>query len=742
MKPVVHILVFLFVLKICLQQVNAQESFDAIKYQEQLVKYEALMWNNSENGFDLTEIPTEWKDESKVGLCKSYQLVVENRLKKLYYTSFSHERIKLLDRNALKEYSEFSFDDNYKSKGLFNRFVANRYVGFKVVKSNGTEYKVDIKNAVDVTFQQNRFTDGFNKVAIPGLEVGDIIDFFYINEIKLPISGYFYNLPPNYYLISDTYPVLKQYFTLKASENIYINARSVNGAPRLKLTNKSDGIRTYEFEDTLCAKVVNNDYLTLSRSLPHLKMQIYYSQSPTTPYSFAIYSSMIGARLDIKDHLDVNSLSKLSETFSFSNSSFYTITNRYLIDHFDKKKSAKADIAKDAYYFLREYNLHTSILREASNQKLYSGYNFEPLNQISSLRILSAIFIKWKVPFKMVYTVPNSISKLNDWLFVDEIVPMIEVCAEDTFLISNNSYESLIDELPQEFSGNEGYSVKFNEKKAGVVYYDNLVSPYYFPTNKAEDNQSICKIEAEISSFEKPLSIAASYQLKGASKAEWDTLIISNFDKFNDTFIGYSSYNSLGEGYNNSVKKAYEKLRDEQIKFETESTKKIDQLFKDFTGLENLKFDSSIVLNTGRWLDKRKLDFNLFFSLSDAFVDVGTGYLFPIGAILKNELEPILNDTLRYDFKTRGPYLKSKEFSLVIPDSYTIPDVSGFQIDFKNECGEFHLNAHFKSNTLVIGMHDQLSKQFFDEKLWANYKELKDTISSIGHLQLYLEKIK
>lgn len=741
MKQTLKITLVLCGIGLLFQQAIAQESIDEIKHKEQLLKYEELMWENSESSFKDTEVPIQWENESKVGLCKSYKLVLENRYRRLYYNYYYHERIKLQDNSALKEYSEFSFNDSYKSKGLFKKVIANRFVGFKVVKPDGTEFKVNVDNAVDVSIQQGRRSDSYNKVAIPGLEVGDIIDFFYINEVKLPLSGYsFYDFNPDYYLTRVSYPIKKQYFKLQTSKNIYVNARSVNGAPKLQLISKDDDFKTYAFEDSMCVKVINNEYVNGANSLPHIKMQVFYSQSPTKPYTFLAYSSMLGDRVDFKGHLDIQDLAELSKSFSVSISKYYYATLRYIRDNYNKKTSSKAEVAKDAYYFLREYNLHVFLLRAASNQNIFSEIYEKPLNNVSSIRVLAALFVKWKVPFQMVYTVPNSISRMEDWLFVDELAPMIKVCAEDTFLISRFSFNSLIDELPQRYSGNDGYSVKFIEKKGGVVNYDNKVRPFKFHKNSAHQMQSVITIDANIKNFEDATSITYNYNVEGVHKAEWDSLVVSSFDKYNDSNVKYNNYYFGRQVYTSSLKKALNNLENQQADFEKESAEKIEKLFQERLGLEALKFDSLNVINIGRWEENPNLDFNLNFSLSDACTDVGNGYLFPVGALIGNMLQPNLEDTIQYDFKTSGPYVHKQELYLTIPKKYSIPDIGELKMDFENACGGIHLNAHVKSDTLLVEVREILNDQFFSKDLWPDYKALKDTIKTIGYHQLFIEK--
>jgi len=160
-------------------------SISSIAQTKQELKVKDFFWGENDTHKNSNEIPDKWKNESAVILYKNKNYDFHKYAKNVTYTTSTRKRIKLLDKSAVKEFSEFSFSDLFKpSKKVFVYGIPikidakkdkNQSVGIKIIKPDGKEIEIDIdKDAIQV--------DGKTKIAISNLEVGDIIDYYIYKE--------------------------------------------------------------------------------------------------------------------------------------------------------------------------------------------------------------------------------------------------------------------------------------------------------------------------------------------------------------------------------------------------------------------------------------------------------------------------------------------------------------------------------------------------------------------------------
>lgn len=735
------------------QEIKAQDGIpdrDKIAHDKQALIYKTMMWETEKEGFSDTKIPKKWEDESRVFLCKSYRESFGKKGGKLRNIMYYHVRIKLQDIDAVNDYSDFSFKNDYKSKGLIYKVIANHYVGFKIIKPDGAENEVDIDEAVEISYQQGRNSGSYNKIAIPNLEIGDIIDYYFIDEVLFPVHHY-YAFDPYRCSLVDDFPIKKQYIELNVASELFLNVRSVNGAPRFKLVSSDDGVKTYELQDSMRDKVVEDIHFRMAPGLPHIKMQVYYINTNFTSTPNLYMSMLGGGKVYKRKAMNPRDLVRFSKYLSLNETSFWTggvdanstqiiATNKYLTENYDKKTSSKAEIAKEAFYFLRDYNLQSNFLMWASGGKMYPGLVLNPLDWTSAMHVLAAIYAKWKVPYSFIYTVPNYLSKVEDWLFVEEIVPMLEVCAEDTFLISHFSSSALINEMPLEFSGNKAYRNEFLEKKVGAVVISDYVKPIRLQKNTPEDLASTLTIKARIADFNEPVLLEYEYNVQGIGKTVWDTMVVSSFDEYNDANLKYYS-SIISEANGSRFRKALIKMEEYNSDFEKKRNKSITNFMTYKLGVESFVLDSFYLSNIGRWEKQPNLIFGYTASVNDICTDVGNGYLFSVGSLLGNKMKPlVVEDSVLYDFQTFGPYYHQYNLTFTIPDDYQIEDVNQLETEFENECGRLSIACHYESDTLVVLVDRVLNDSFYSEDKWKSYKALMNTFKAIDYKQLMITK--
>ncbi len=141
--------------------------------------------------------------------------------------------VKLLDQKALDEYGEAEFGEkeDIKVHGLL-LYKAKNTFGARIHKPDGTIVNIDVPdNAIEIAHGKKENEDRKYKIAIPGLAVGDILEYFYYDE-ELAEEFSLSHIDLKFY---DRYPILNRVVTLKMSPFLTTEYRTYNGAPLLKV---------------------------------------------------------------------------------------------------------------------------------------------------------------------------------------------------------------------------------------------------------------------------------------------------------------------------------------------------------------------------------------------------------------------------------------------------------------------------------------------------------------------------
>ncbi len=719
---------------------------------ERAAFYKNMLWNTPQPEFSDTLVPPQWRNESQVMLCSNSEVLYAYYMAKMTFVLVEHSRVKLQDLNAVSRYSEFSFRDNYKSRGWFNKVKATFHVGFKIVKPDGTEHEVDINEAVETNIQQGRKEETMNKIAIPGLEMGDIVDFYYIAEIKFPVSQY-YVQDPEFFPLVDEFPIKKQYLTLHIGPSVYLNARSVNGAPKLKLSHENMYFSSYQLVDSMRNKLTDNVHFRMATELPHLKYHGYYVNTtlrPKKPGNVELF--MLGDRVKYKDHLHTDDLKELTVFLSKDKSSYWggttdvyasyiKATNRYLKSKFDKTQFNQTELVKEAYYFLREYNFRTQLLRIASNGKISPSIYAPPLELFSANHVLATVYKEWGVPFNFVYTVPNSMSKLDDWLFLNELVPLLEVMPDkDTLLIADIGKESFINYLPHDYSGNKAYRINVFDKEGKFLRKGGTMEPIVLKKNTPDDFKSQVNIHMRVTDFSSPVQLNFEYQVKGGEKVLWDTLMVSAYDSYREQRSDYSRY-IVSPAIDHS-KWAYTMsgLNEYQVQFEEQRRQSVSDFMRLKLGNQSFTLDSIYVNNIGRWEPKPDLEFGYSATATQVCTPIGERYLLDVGSMLGNKFIPTqLEDSVTFDFQTGGPYEVSQTLRISLPAGYQVKDVESLQKHFENECGILHISASYSQGELMVQTRKAAKHRFYPRQKWPAYTAFLNAGVQMAQMQVIVE---
>ncbi len=154
--------------------------------------------------------------------------------------SFSRQMVKLLDNSAVEEMSKFIFGKKTSQKVSHYKYADMKHIfGARIIKPDGSVLKVDLSEgfAVKVGKKSGKGKTSQYKIDIPGLEAGDVLDFF--SGIDQWIQEF--DLPPINFVVPTNYPVLNYFIEIKTSPELTVEYHTYNGATELQESIDEEG---------------------------------------------------------------------------------------------------------------------------------------------------------------------------------------------------------------------------------------------------------------------------------------------------------------------------------------------------------------------------------------------------------------------------------------------------------------------------------------------------------------------
>lgn len=176
--------------------------------------------------------------------------------------------VKLLDESAVEEYGTFEFGGpmDKHSYSIF-LYTVDQAFGARVHKPDGSVHEVDISNALEVSDGKKGDKNRHYKLAIPGLETGDVLEYFYYTE-SANDEG---DVELVDVMLTDRYPVMARLMTGTFDPTLTIEFKSYNGAP-VPERGKNGDKNTARIFITNVPAIESRKYLYEERQLPFVRL--------------------------------------------------------------------------------------------------------------------------------------------------------------------------------------------------------------------------------------------------------------------------------------------------------------------------------------------------------------------------------------------------------------------------------------------------------------------------------------
>lgn len=674
------------------------------------------LWAENIPAFANNTVPDKYKDASAVvfGFKRSVTIDKKSRMgflsrgeRSLLFFENVRFKIKLADRNAVRAFTEVYFRYSDKTDG----FSAN------IIKPDGLVQPVLLNDAVGVESvssvpeffksffdQQSGSERRYFKVAVPDLEPGDILEYVTVTKSKLNVSGTGYiEFTPQYELCNKKYPVLFNQIIMETDDKAFFKSLSINGAPDFKKESAADAdFYKYVFTDTDRGVEKDVNFVNTYKVMPLTKFQVIYSNNEKRK------GALIGEKGEIKTGFTKEELVKKAwEDFQGWGDVYFEMS-RYgkydnLVDELwaQLKKAGAKDWPEPEYI----NNVYYRVRNFVVNQDNY-------LSDKTTAYLFSSLLAKRDIKSEIVISAANTVGKLSNILFVNEIEYMCKV--KDKFYFNWTDHSNPPD-LVDYLLGNDAYIIQAPDKK-GVQEIKEIVLPDAAYTENSSDYAVNAQLDKDMST----LIVSRKSTYTGLSKTRniytalrYTPYMLDDYKYYGGESPTEKMKNAQEEEYYKSVKA----LKDNFNEAKPELVKQ--NLQGEFS--QKVKYKNFKINSDGRSAKQKDLVFVEDFELTGMLRKAGKKFLVNIPGLVGGQLQIKKEERIRkYDINVGFAKTLSWLIKFKVPDGYTVEGVQELNTKVDNEAGAFSCEAEEKEGVVYIKIKKSYKQANVSKDKWQD----------------------
>ncbi|MDE5554095.1 MAG: hypothetical protein K2J10_02805 [Muribaculaceae bacterium] len=682
--------------------------------------------------FNVREIPDKYKDESAVYIAVYNNLSIQRfsndkRISMRYSRDKCVEQgmlertlVYINDKAALDEFSEYDFlaaaTHKYGASQNKHRVV----MGVKVIKPDGTETEIDTEDYVEVK-EDKKGKQMRQKLAVPGLEVGDIIDVFVYTNAEI----YNDHPDPMIFILREDYPVMNFGLHWLIDANLAATYRLLNGAP--EFAGVLDGAQTYhldmELVDLPARPRLFYDDMTQS---PAVKLYVFNPDAePLTPKS----SSMVGhcgepfsfwvrkEMWNYKVRYDYEGMAKELLKSSLKNGGKAPGILRKALKSGEKSLTEVADCA---------YNL--MVFAKVMSDERVSSLEFD----ICLQQLLRDIVGD---SLKAVMTTPSNVERLDRVLTIFGITTGSALPDGSRYYFPPKSFMAP-SELHPAYTGRVAQQYPVTDLKD----INEQVDTVYFnlPDYPARENRKLHDVKVTFDGTD--LKVKRQTTCKGIAKLPVMPLLSS--ENIINAYLDYFNSWGLDIGLKENGKKTADRLarnadsRAEQMDdFESEA-----KSYNRDVSVDSVKGE---IISVGIDPQSPKLTYGVEYTAHDLVKRAGKNLLLSVGKLVEDHNELRERDRQRDDFiVSRGAREYITHVEVELPEGMKVSEKSleSLNSPVSNSAGMFGTTARFDDGKLIIDVIYRFGRRFLPASSWPDVVAIMDAANEWESKTILLER--
>lgn len=604
--------------------------------------------------------------------------------------------VQINDKAALERYSEFDFLA-YASRRVpfYGKMEVRKVLGVRIIKPDGTVREVSTDDYV-LTSEGRKGKDQRQKLAVPGLEVGDLIDLF---TFRFTSSKDIAPEPMSFFFVSD-FPILSYRVHCEIDKDLPAHYRTLNGAPDFTVT-------TNEADDYVLDVHVKD----VERTEPSLwystamqtPITLLYVQSASLPYNTTLTSRSKG--LKSNPHADVLQ----ADDWEYWNSRQRFIALRKKDKTAVKEALEKFDNDEQRADYLYEYiyaYLMDSRMRD--------------VNSSDFIRALRACLDKARIPCQCGITTTEGREPIDELAYYGNTTWFLRLPSGKYYFAP--TFACRPGELPYQLQGRKAVVCTNEKQKLTEGPYESVT----LPQNEAKDNMESVVMTARIDGTR--LHVDRTRQLTGAQRQS-----LSVFLPTRDELVkSLMEHHSPGKTRLDLFDKKYAEVIAEQDAEELKSQKELmKQEVEVYYDVESVEMGQARVLTVGTTDEKPALSYEAGFVLEGFVKRAGNDLTLSIGRLLGSQLKIEGQERERTaDIVREMPLCDKWDITVTLPEGFTVDasELERLRTNVENAVGRFSAILSLENGKLHLMAEKTILHKCEPVSNWPLLLELYDQL--------------
>ena len=711
---VIRVVFSILLVQLFTLSVNADEKADYLKLAQ---KVRQEVWSSTPADFQKRTVPDRYKNASAVILSyyrelstdyyrkATADLVLNLRLtRQIDCTDMERMLIQINDKKALKDYSEFTFKTKSRKWTWGYHHKTQTVLGIRVIKKNGNVQEVSLDDYVDVKEGKND-KDLSQKIAVPGLEVGDCIDVFSLDQIDTQEQ----QLDPFYFVLRQDEPVLYTKVHCVLDQSLATVYRTMNGAPDFTQTTDKDKNAVL---DMVMDKPVDAEssiwYNSLEQS-PFIEMYI------TPPKAKVAVVEKAMRQKGVRGNPDVTPILQ------------------------DDWKLLKSYVSKGGYSPAGLPSTYKSVFKSAKKEGMSAEekadriYSFEYISWGSSQRAFNKVanyLRKLGVEIEMGITTPFGALPVDKLINYNSTSWFFRLKGTDLYYFPG-TYPKVASEIPYIYQGRKAY-MQDSEEQITI------------PVSQAEDNKSVNDMVVKLDGTKLDISRKVTYS--GEQKMYGQSLVSPDNTLFGssqlEAYWRYLKYDDK-DPYSCYTKKESAELKGAFNEFRKNAIDPFKAEISSYHDGDPVQVGGYGVDCVGIRRDSSNFVYHVDYVMDGMVKRAGNNYLLSVGKLIGSSLKLEGKDRERIDDVWRKmAFVDEWNIEIPLPQGYKVSAeaLKKIETSVANECGEFTVKATAGNESVKVYVRKCFAHRVEPVSNWSKLLALVDACSAFADKQMVIAK--
>lgn len=711
---VIRVVFSILLVQLLTLSVNADEKADYLKLAQ---KVRQEVWSSTPADFQKRTVPDRYKNASAVILSyyrelstdyyrkATADLVLNLRLtRQIDCTDMERMLIQINDKKALKDYSEFTFKTKSRKWTWGYHHKTQTVLGIRVIKKNGNVQEVSLDDYVDVKEGKND-KDLSQKIAVPGLEVGDCIDVFSLDQIDTQEQ----QLDPFYFVLRQDEPVLYTKVHCVLDQSLATVYRTMNGAPDFTQTTDKDKNAVLDMVMDKPMDAESSIWYNPLEQSPFIEMYI----TPTKTKVAVVEKAM--RQKGVRGNPDVTPILQ------------------------DDWKLLKSNVSKGGYSPAGLPSTYKSVFKSAKKEGMSAEekadriYSFEYISWGSSQRVFNTVanyLRKLGVELEMGITTPFGALPVDKLINYNSTTWFFRLKGTDVYYFPG-TYPKVASEIPYIYQGRKAY-MQDSEEQITI------------PVSQAEDNKSVTDMVVKLDGTKLDISRKVTYS--GEQKMYGQSLVSPDNTLFGssqlEAYWRYLKYDDK-DPYSCYTKKETAELKGAFNEFRKNAINPFKAEISSYHDGDPVQVGGYGVDCVGIRRDSSNFVYHVDYVMDGMVKRAGNNYLLSVGKLIGSSLKLEGKDRERIDDVWRKmAFADEWNIEIPLPQGYKVSAeaLKKIETSVANECGEFTVKATAGNESVKVYVRKCFAHRVEPVSNWSKLLALVDACSAFADKQMVIAK--